>query len=82
MTDFEKRDLDPALIEFAHRNFMKPGECRNLDQVRYYANELCQKIEEYYARFQYVPVWAFVLLSQYKHVQIHLVHKNLRPIYA
>ena len=82
MTDFEKMNLDSALREFAHRNFMKPDECRNLDQVRYYANELCQKIEEYYAQFQYVPGWAIVLLSQYKHMQIHLVHKNLRPMYA
>lgn len=82
MTDLEKNRLDNALRDFANRNFMKPHECRNLDQVRYYTYELYLKLEEYHEHFRFVPGWALVLLSQYKQVQTNLANRNFRAQYA
>lgn len=82
MTDFEKAKLEIALKDFTLRNFEKPHECRNHDQIRYYVKELCLKIEEYEARFHYVPHWAYTLLSQYNLVQNSLLHKDFQKTYA
>lgn len=82
MTDFERTKLDAALKDFTLRNFEKPQECRNLDQIRYYVRELCLKIEEYETRFHYVPEWAYTLLSQYNLTQNSLLHKDFQRAYA
>ncbi len=82
MTDFEKIKLEIALKDFTLRNFEKPLECRNLDQIRYYVKELCLKIEEYETRFHYVPDWAYTLLAQYNLVQNSLLHKDFQRTYA
>ncbi|HEX8038040.1 MAG TPA: hypothetical protein VF490_02770 [Chryseosolibacter sp.] len=65
MSEFEKKHLEAELKSFASRNFVRPSECRNLDQIRFYIQELCAKIEEYRQRFNYVPATAYSLLSQY-----------------
>jgi hypothetical protein len=82
MTDFERTKLDVALKDFTLRNFEKPQECRNLDQIRYYVRELCLKIEEYETRFHYVPEWAYTLLSQYNLMQNSLLYKDFQRTYA
>jgi hypothetical protein len=74
MSDFEKKKLEMELRNFAVRNFERPADCRNLDQTRYYVKELCGKIEEYEIRFNYVPQWAYSLLSQYNLVQNRMLH--------
>jgi hypothetical protein len=78
MTDFEKTKLEIALKDFTLRNFEKPQECRNIDQIRFYVRELCLKIEEYEARFHYVPEWAYSLLSQYNLVQNSLLSRDFQ----
>jgi hypothetical protein len=82
MTDYERARLDGALKEFTSRNFEKPNKCRNLDQIRYYIRELCLKIEEYETRFQYVPEWAYVLLTQYNGVQNSYLYEDFHRTYA
>jgi len=82
MTEFEKTKLEVALKDFTLRNFEKPQECRNLDQIRYYVRELCLKIEEYETKFHYVPEWAYTLLSQYNHVQNSLLLRDFQRTYA
>jgi len=82
MTDFEKTKLEIALKEFTLRNFEKPNKCRNLDQIRYYIEELCLKIEEYETKFQYVPEWAYILLTQYNGVQNSYLYENFHRTYA
>lgn len=82
MSDFEKKKLEMELKNFTVRNFVRPSDCRNLDQIRFYVSELCSKIEEYENRFNYVPGWAYSLLSQYNTVQNSLLHREFRNAYA
>lgn len=74
MSDYEKKKLEMELRNFTSRNFERPVDCRNLDQIRYYVKELCKKIEEYEVRFNYVPAWAYSLLAQYNLVQNRMLH--------
>jgi hypothetical protein len=82
MTDFEKAKLDVALKDFTLRNFEKPNECRNLEQIRFYIRELCLKIEEYETRFHYVPDCAYALLTQYNRAQNSLLYIDFKKTYA
>jgi hypothetical protein len=80
MTEFERKYLDNALMDFTKRNFVKPEECKNPDQARYYTNELNIKMEEYRTRFKYVPEWAKILRTQYLLMQNSLINKNFRML--
>ncbi len=76
MSEFEKKHLETELKNFTTRNFVKPSECRNLDQIRFYIRELCAKIEEYRQRFNYVPATAYSLLSQYNTRQNSILYRD------
>ena len=76
MSEFERKHLELELKDFASRNFVRPSECRNLDQIRFYIQELCLKIEEYKSRFNYVPGTAYSLLSQYNSKQNSMLYRD------
>ncbi|MEX1238627.1 MAG: hypothetical protein WEB30_02890 [Cyclobacteriaceae bacterium] len=76
MSEFEKKHLEFELRNFTARNFVRPSECRNLDQIRFYIRELCVKIEEYKKRFNYVPNTAYCLLSQYNSRQNSILTRD------
>jgi hypothetical protein len=78
MSEFEKTKLEMALRTFTSRNFVRPSDCRNIAQIRFYIKELCLKIEEYESRFNYVPEWAYSMLAQYNLVQNKLIHVESR----
>lgn len=81
MNELDKRRVELELRSFTSRNFERPSECRNLDQIRYYVQELCGKIEEYRNRFNYVPNWAYSLLAQYNARQNYMIHLEFRNTY-
>lgn len=81
MSDYEKKRLEMELRNFTSRNFERPSDCRNLEQIRYYVKELCGKIEEYEIRFNYVPQWAYSLLAQYNLVQNRMLHVEFITAY-
>jgi hypothetical protein len=76
MSEFEKKHLETDLKSFTARNFVRPSECRNLHQIRFYIRELCLKIEDYKKRFNYVPSTAYALLSQYNSQQNALLYRD------
>ncbi len=76
MSEFEKKHLELEVKNFASRNFVRPSECRNLDQIRFYIHELCEKIEDYRRRFNYVPLTAYSLLSQYNSRQNSMLYRD------
>ena len=76
MSEFEKKHLELEVRHFASRNFVRPSECRNLDQIRFYIQELCEKIEDYKRRFNYVPLTAYSLLSQYNSRQNSMLYRD------
>jgi hypothetical protein len=76
MSEFEKKHLDLELRKFTRQNFVKPSECRNLDQIRFYIQELCTRIEDYKRRFNYVPGTAYALLSQYNSKQNAILYRE------
>ena len=76
MSEFEKKHLEIELKNFTSRNFVRPSECRNPDQIRFYIRELCMKIEDYKKRFNYVPAMAYALLSQYNSRQNSMLYRD------
>jgi hypothetical protein len=82
MSDFERKKIELELKTFTSRNFEKPSECRNLDQIRFYVRELCLKIEELESRFHYVPQWAYSLLAQYNSRQNTMISLDFRNTYC
>ena len=74
MSSFEKHEIELHLRSFTIRNFERPADCRNLEQVRFYVRELCLKIEELEIKFSYVPQWAYTLLAQYNAKQNTMLH--------
>lgn len=82
MTDIERKEIELDLKAFTSRNFVKPAECRNLEQTRFYVKELCQKIEELEGRFNYAPQWAYALLAQYNSRQNSLIHVEFKKSYV
>ncbi len=81
MSDFEKKQVEADLKRFTTINFVRPSECRNADQIRFYVRELCVKIEDLERRFNYVPEWAYALLAQYNAIQNSLVLVDFRNSY-
>jgi hypothetical protein len=81
MTEYERKKLEAELRSFTSRNFERPSECKNLDQIRFYVHELCSKIEEYQTRFNFVPSWAYGLLAQYNAAQNNMIEKQLKSNY-
>jgi hypothetical protein len=82
MTDYERKKIESELKMFASRNFIKPSECRNLEQIRFYVRELCLKIEELEGRFNYVPGFAYTLLAQYNSMQNGILNTEFRAMYS
>jgi hypothetical protein len=82
MTDIERKEIELDLKAFTSRNFVKPSDCRNLEQIRFYVKELCQKIEELEGRFNYAPQWAYALLAQYNSRQNSLIHVEFTNSYV
>jgi hypothetical protein len=76
MSEFEKKTLELELKAFASKNFERPADCKNLDQVRFYIHELCARIEDYQNRFNYAPELAYTLLAQYNARQNSMLYKT------
>lgn len=81
MTAYEQKKLELELREFTSRNFEKPANCKNLEQVRFYVKELCSKIDAYQEQFNYVPNWAYSLLAQYNARQNAMIEVEFRRAY-
>jgi len=81
MSDYEKLKLEIELRTFTSKNFVKPNDCRNIDQIRFYIRELCAKIEEYERRFNYVPQSIYSLLANYNRVQSNMIYVEFRNTY-
>jgi hypothetical protein len=80
MTAYERVRIELELKAFTAKNFEKPSECRNFDQIRFYSKELCLKIEEYENRFSFAPAWAYALLEQYTAKQNLMTESSLKTI--
>jgi len=81
MTTIERKRIEAELRYFTSKNFESPGNCKNLEQIRFYVRELCQKIEELEGRFNYVPNWAYLLLAQYNEKQNGMLHLEFVTTY-
>ena len=78
---FERKKIDNELQQFTTRNFEKPSDCKDLEQIRFYVRELCSKIEELEKRFEYVPNDAYTLLAQYNSKQNSIIGKDFSNSY-
>jgi hypothetical protein len=77
----DRKQVENELNNFALRNFEKPSDCKDLEQIRFYVRELCLKIEELERRFEYVPSSAYQLLAQYNSRQNSIINKNFSNAY-
>ena len=73
MSEIERKILERDLKRFTELNFERPSACRNLEQIRFYIQELCIKIETFEKRYNYVPSWLYSLLSQYNACQNRII---------
>ena len=80
MSDFEKTSIERELQVFTTRNFEDPSDCKNLEQIRFYLQELYQKMHELENRFNYVPSWAYALVERYHAKQNVLIHVPFRGV--
>ena len=74
MTNFEKKKLQFEFARFAKMNFEKPCNCKDVQQVGYYIQELSAKIEELQDQWGYVPDMAYTLLDQYNQLHRKMVY--------
>ena len=81
MTDYERKQIESELRNFASRNFERPAACKNLEQIRFYVRELCLKIDELEGTCNYVPQWAYDLLAQYNAHQNSIIQLEFRNTY-
>ena len=82
MSRFEKKQVEKELKRFTKRHFEKPSKCKNIDQVRFYVRELSEKIRDLKKKFNYVPDYAYALLTQYNSVQNGMIYTNFKKNYA
>jgi len=82
MTPYEHSKIEMELKLFTKRNFIKPDDCRNVEQIRFYVRELCLKIEDLEERFNYVPAWAYALLTQYNTRQNSIISAEFKNSYC
>ena len=79
METFNKKRVDREFELFSSRNFEKPRKCKNIDQVRFYVQELSELISSFKRDAGYVPTAAYELLAQYNQEQnkwIYADYKN------
>lgn len=81
MSDLEKRRIDREFEIFSMRNFEKPKKCKNLDQVRFYLQEVSAKVQEFKSQFNYVPDSAYQLLAQYNALLNSMVLTEFKNTY-
>ena len=81
MSEFEKKRIDEEFKVFTSQHFEKPRRCKNLDQIRYYVQELSVKVNDFKQRFNYVPAGAYTLLAQYNRLQNNLLFKEFKNTY-
>ncbi|MEQ9166271.1 MAG: hypothetical protein RLO12_08435 [Fulvivirga sp.] len=81
MSEFEKKRIDREFQIFTMRNFEKPKKCKNLDQIRFYVQELSTTVEEFKQRFNYVPSDAYSLLTQYNQLQNKMLFAEFKNSY-
>ncbi|MDH5400262.1 MAG: hypothetical protein OEX02_20975 [Cyclobacteriaceae bacterium] len=81
MSGYEKKQVEKEFKSFTSRNFEKPAKCKNIDQVRFYVNELSVKITEFKSRFNYVPDHAYALLTQYNNLQNRMIFTDFKNTY-
>jgi hypothetical protein len=82
MTTAAKKKIESDVKSFASRNFVRPAECKNLEQIRFYVKELCLLIEDLETKFDYVPMDAYTLLAQYNTRQNDIINTDFRDSYC
>lgn len=81
MAPIDRKKVENELNAFALRNFEKPADCKDLEQIRFYVRELCLKIEELEKRFEHVPGSAYQLLAQYNTKQNSIITQDFSNSY-
>lgn len=81
MSGLEKKRIDRAFQLFAMRNFEKPRKCKNVEQVRFYLQELTETVKQYEEDFAYVPGAAYKLLSEYNTLHNSMVFEHFKNTY-
>jgi hypothetical protein len=81
MTEYEQKKIEMELKAFTSKNFEKPSDCKNAEQIRFYVQELCNRIQDLEHRFNYAPDWAYALLAQYNAKQNVMITVAFRSAY-
>ena len=81
MTAFERKKLEFDFFGFVKKNFVKPRQCKNIEQILFYIKELTEKIEHMKHQHNYVPESAYKLLSDYNRLQNQMLFVEFKNTY-
>ena len=82
MSDYERKQIEREFRLYTNRHLESPSKCKNLGQIQFYIKELSSKITEYNNRFNYVPDYAYTMLSDYNFSQNKLIFSNFQQEYS
>lgn len=82
MSSLDRRRIDREFQLFSNRNFEKPKKCKNLEQIRFYVQELSHLISSFKKSSGYVPAVAYELLAQYNQEQNKWIYANFQYAYS
>ena len=77
-----KKRAEKEFNRFVKRHLLKPRNCRNIDQTKFYTYELHKKIKELRLIYGYVPDRAHLMFTEYQNVHDRMVFKNFQAAYA
>jgi hypothetical protein len=78
--NIEKR-VEKEFRKFAKHNLLKPKKCKRIDEANYCIQQIHLKIQEFKTKFDYVPVSAQIMFSEYQNIQDRMVYENFRKTY-
>jgi hypothetical protein len=79
-TEIEKK-AEKEFKRFAKQHLLKPGKCKRIDQANYCIHQMHTLIQEFKNKFNYVPVSAQEMFTEYQNIQDRMVYENFRQSY-
>lgn len=75
------KEAEKEFRKYARKNLLNPRKINQLEQTRYFINELHTLINDFKNRFNYVPADAHLLFNEYQSIQDRMVYENFRQTY-
>lgn len=82
MTNFKKKRIEGEFRALARRHTTFPRNSQDLTDIQQRIKHLASTIEAFESQFNYVPAWAYELLSKYNALQNRMILKEFQNAYC